>query len=101
MNRSSNPHPQAHGNPQTYSHSHSWSRAYSRPVVAHYGPASGSIPRELGDGPLAMAADAGPRPGVDAMKEATSFDPYEPSEGHWDYGLLLSGRLPIVTIESE
>ena len=82
MNRSSNPHPQAHGNPQTYSHSHSWSRAYSRPVVAHYGPASGSIPRELGDGPLAMAADAGPRPGVDAMKEATFFDPYEPSEGH-------------------
>ena len=99
MNRSSNPHPQAHGNPQTYSHSRS--RAYSRPVVAHYGPASGSIPRELGDGPLAMAADAGPRPGVDAMKEATFFDPYEASEGHWDYGLLLSGRLPIITIGSE
>ena len=36
-----------------------------------------------------MAADAGPRPGVDAMKKATSFNPYEASEGHWDYGLLL------------
>ena len=48
-----------------------------------------------------MAADAGPRPGVDAMKKATSLDPYEASEGHWDYGLLLSGRLPIITIGSE
>ena len=48
-----------------------------------------------------MAADAGPRPGVDAMKKATSFNPYEASEGHWDYGLLLSGRLPIITIGSE
>ena len=60
-------------------------------------PAS-SIPRELGDGALAMAVDAGPRPGVDAMKEARSFDPYEASEGHWDHGLLLSNYLKLARL---
>ena len=71
------PPPPSPRQPRTYPQSHSRARAYSRPVVIHYGPAGGSIPRDLGDGPLAMAGDAGPRPGVDAMKEATPFDPCE------------------------